>query len=96
MLDVDYKTDLDLCHHTVGDQAVVRGTIDPSRVLRFGHSDLVDEMARQNIDTLGRPGRFFLSGGCGIGRGTPHENIRALVDAAKQYSPPYNCTVTST
>lgn len=90
MLDVDYKTDLELCHNIVGDQAVVRGTIDPSSVLRFGDSDLVNEMARQNIDTLGRNGHFFLSGGCSIGRGTPHENIRALVDAAKQYSPSCN------
>ena len=90
MLDVDYKTDLALCHDTVDGRAVVRGTIDPSSVLRFGNSDMVDEMARKNIEMLGQSGRFFLSGGCGIGRGTPHENIHAMVDAAKKYSPSYN------
>ena len=49
MLDVDYKTDLDLCHNTVGNQAVVRGTLDP---LELGESILVHEMTESKGDSV--------------------------------------------
>ncbi len=42
--------------------------------------------ARHNIEALGASGRFFLSGGCGIPPEAPPENIRAMTNAARQYS----------
>ncbi|GAG49458.1 unnamed protein product, partial [marine sediment metagenome] len=85
MLDVDYKTDLQLCNRVVGDKAVIRGTLDPSSVLRFGNAQLVDDLSRKNIEALGRTGRFFLAGGCGIAPRTPPDNIRTMVEAARKY-----------
>jgi uroporphyrinogen decarboxylase len=88
MLDVDHKTDLDICHESVGDRAVVRGTLDPSSALRLGTPELVDDLSRQNIETLTEGGgRFFLNAGCDIMAQTPPENVRAMVNAARNYGP---------
>lgn len=88
MLDVDYKTDLDLCHNVVGHQAVVRGTLDPSSAFRFGTPEHIDELSRHNIETFTADGgRFFLNAGCDIMAGTPPENIRAMVNATRNYNP---------
>ena len=85
MIDVDYKTDLTACRQAVGDRAVIRGTLDPSSVLRFGDPELVDRLCRENIAVLGRKGRFFLAAGCDIMRDTPAQNVRAMVEASRRY-----------
>jgi uroporphyrinogen decarboxylase len=87
MLDVDYKTDLQVCRDAVGDRAVVRGTVDPSEVFCLGNPELVDRKCRENIEILGQTGRFFMDAGCQIMAHTPHENVHAMVQAARKYSP---------
>ena len=87
MLDVDYKTDLQVCRETVGDRAVIRGTVDPSGVFRLGDPDLVDQKCRESIDILGQTGRYFMDAGCQILAETPPENVHAMVQAAHKYSP---------
>ena len=86
MLDVDYKTDLALCRDVAIEHTIVRGTLDPSSVMRLGTPEDVDEMCRVNIEMLGG-GKFFLNAGCDIMPETPRENVRAMVQAARRYRP---------
>ena len=90
MLDVDYKTDLEVCREAVGNRAVVRGTVDPSSVFQLGDPELVDRKCRESIEILGQTGRYFMDAGCQIMPGTPPENVHAMVKSVHKYSPSSN------
>jgi MtaA/CmuA family methyltransferase len=82
LLDIDYKTDLHHVRNVCRKRPVIRGTLDPAGVLRFGSPRVVEEKCRQVIDLLGQTGNLILSGGCDIGPDTPPENLRTMVRVA--------------
>src|ERR1039458_777469 len=63
---------------------VLFGNIDPSGVLANGTVEEVREATRQLISTWKPGGRFILNSGCAIPPTTPPENIRAMIETARE------------
>jgi MtaA/CmuA family methyltransferase len=83
--DLDYKTDAAKAKQTAGQRHVLCGNIDPSGVLAQGTVEQVREATRKLISVWKPGGRFILNSGCAIPSTTPPENLRAMIDTAKQY-----------
>jgi uroporphyrinogen decarboxylase len=82
MVEIDYKCDLPTVARVIAGRAVVRGTLDPAAVMRFGTPQLVRARTEEAIDILGSDGRLIVSTGCDMSPDTPPENLRAMVAAA--------------
>lgn len=82
-VEIDAPTDLKRTLETFGDHAVVRGNV-ATMLLRDGRVEEIECSARQCLKAAGS-GRLILSPGCGVPRGTPPENVRALVRVAQEY-----------
>ncbi|MBI4507615.1 MAG: uroporphyrinogen decarboxylase family protein [Chloroflexi bacterium] len=81
VLSLDTKVDLAHARAVVGERAVLMGNVDPALVAA-GPAEQIAAQARACIAAAGAAGRFFLSGGCTIGWGTPKAHLAALVAAA--------------
>lgn len=81
ILQVDSKVDLDLVRRTLGPDLVLMGNIDPSNPLALGTPEEVYEQSKKAIETAGKEGGFFLSGGCMISEEVPASNIEAMIRA---------------
>ena len=84
-LELDYKTDTAAAHAALKDRLTLIGNIDPSGVLRWGDMGKVEEETRALCRTFADTPRFILNAGCAIPRGTPGDNIRALVRVAAEF-----------
>jgi uroporphyrinogen decarboxylase len=70
---------------TIGDRMCLIGNVHPVAVLmRKGPEDVLEE-ARKCIEGAAEGGGFGLSSGGVIDRGTPPENIDALVEASEKF-----------
>lgn len=84
LLEVDWKLDMATARKLAPESTVLMGNINPSDPLVLGNPDDVRRAAAGVIRaTRGRS--LFLSSGCAIGRNTPPENLRALVEAASEF-----------
>jgi uroporphyrinogen decarboxylase len=84
-LEVDYQHDIAYYKEKTGGQVCLQGNIEPSGLLLQGTVEEVGAACRQAIEQ-GKPGsRFILSSGCEVPRDTPVENLRAMVEAAKEF-----------
>ena len=84
ILEVDWQLDMGRAKEIVGDRCVLMGNVDPSYPLAHGTPEEVDAKAKEIIEVTGGD-RIFLSSGCAMGRRTPPENMKALVNAAFKY-----------
>lgn len=84
-LQVDYQIKHDVCKQAARGKTTLIGTVDPSDVMTFGTPERVVEMARHDIEHLGKDGGFILSPGCALPYTAPEENVLALVEAARVY-----------
>ena len=82
LFDIDYKVDLGKIRRICSGKAAVRGTIDPSEVMCFSSPEVVKKKCHEAIEAIAPGGGFILSSGCDIMKGTPPENMQAMVDAA--------------
>jgi MtaA/CmuA family methyltransferase len=82
ILEVDWKLDMAEARRLVPETTVLMGNVNPSDPLVLGTPADVRAAARKVIETTGGKG-LFLSSGCAMGRDTPPENLRALVEAAR-------------
>jgi uroporphyrinogen decarboxylase len=71
-----------------GDRLSFWGTIGTQTTLPFGTPEAVREEVRLRIETVGRGGGLFLAPTHFIEPEVPHENLVALVDAIREFSPP--------
>lgn len=85
IIEIDQKADMHKSKAAAQGKAVLLGPIDPSGVLAQGTPEEVTQKAREAIEVLGAGGGFILGPGCALPPSTPHENIDALVQAAKTY-----------
>lgn len=83
--ELDYKTDAVRAKQTAGQRHVLFGNVDPSGVLANGSVDEVRASTRDLISTWKSGGRFILNAGCAIPPTAPPENIRAMIETAKEY-----------
>ena len=67
----------------LGDRVCIRGNL-PGTMLQFGTPRQVRDYVRELIDVLGRDGGLIVDTGTFFDE-AKHENVRAMVDTAKQY-----------
>jgi MtaA/CmuA family methyltransferase len=81
IVDLDFLVPLEEARSAMGPEQILLGNIDPVRVLRDG----TPETVRQAIEDChhGAGGRYIVGAGCEVPRGTPPENLRAMVEYAK-------------
>jgi MtaA/CmuA family methyltransferase len=84
ILELDWQVDLGWARKVIPPEIVLMGNIDPSDPLVLGSPEKVDAEARKIIQKTKGQG-LFLSSGCAMGRNTPPENFRAMINAAKKY-----------
>jgi len=84
VLELDWKVDMGNARKVLPAGTVIMGNIDPSDPLVLGSPGQVDEKARKIINATGGRG-LILSSGCAMGRNTPADNMRAMVEAPKKY-----------
>lgn len=85
ILDLDWQVPVDEARHIVGPDMVLRGNVDPVAVMHDGTPQEVYDKASESLAQADPGGRFILCSGCDIPPGTPQENIRALVEAARTH-----------
>lgn len=68
-----------------GDKIVFKGNLHTTEVMLNGTVDDVIEASKKAIDDAAEGGDFILSTGDQCGRDTPDENIRAMIETAKNY-----------
>jgi MtaA/CmuA family methyltransferase len=80
-VEIDAPADLKRTIEAIGDRMVVRGNL-PTMLLHDSPVSKVEAAARACLK-IANSHRFILSPGCGVPRGTPMENIRALVRVSR-------------
>lgn len=83
--ELDHKADAAHAKATVGQRHVLFGNIDPSGVVARGTVAEVKSKTRALVDVWKPGGRFILNAGCAIPASSPSENIRALIQVAKEH-----------
>lgn len=84
ILELDWQVDMAQARELVPDTTVLMGNIDPSHPLAHGNPDQVRERAKDIIEGTRGVG-LYLSSGCAMGRNTKPENMRAMVESAREF-----------
>jgi uroporphyrinogen decarboxylase len=79
------KLDLADVKQRVGDQLCLSGNIDTIEALQYGTPYDVLNTCRKAIEAAGQNGGYILSSGGELARGTPVENVHAMLLAAAEY-----------
>lgn len=77
-------TDMSVAKKVLGDHICIRGNV-PASMLCTGSPKEVKDYCKKLIDTAGKGGGFILDGANGIPDEAKVENVRAMVDAAREY-----------
>ncbi|MBI2897580.1 MAG: uroporphyrinogen decarboxylase family protein [Deltaproteobacteria bacterium] len=81
---IDWPTDLEWASRTFGDRVALLGNVASADYFLQGSVGQIFEQARICIEKAGRTRRgFVLGSGCEVPLNSPHENVQALVDAAR-------------
>ena len=87
VIEVDHKVDLETAKRVIGDRACVIGNVDPVTVLLQGTPERVRAAADECLAAAAGGGSYILGSGCIVPRITPLENVRAMVEAVREYAP---------
>ncbi|MBI4417578.1 MAG: uroporphyrinogen decarboxylase family protein [Ignavibacteriales bacterium] len=85
VVEFDAPTDFREAWKLSHERVCLLGNVDTSDVMAFGTPEMVVTECRKRIDIVKPDGGFILSSGCALSPNTPAENIRAMVDAAKEF-----------
>jgi MtaA/CmuA family methyltransferase len=77
--------DLGRAKALIGRKICLMGNVNPDTTLLNGTVEEVDADARRCIEAAASEGGFILAEASGVRRGTPDENVRALIGAADKY-----------
>ena len=83
--EIDYKTNMHKAFDILHDKATFIGNLDPSGVLALGTPDLVKAKTLELLEVFSKTNRFILNSGCALPATTPPENIRAMVETARNF-----------
>lgn len=83
-MSLDQKVDLGYAREVMGEKVCIIGNVSPTH-LAYNSPDEIREESKSCIKKAGGKGSFILCSGCGVGMDTPSENIKAMVDIAKNY-----------
>ena len=78
-------TDMFKAKEILNGHVCIMGNV-PSSLLQVGTPEEVDAYCRDLIEVCGKGGGLIITNGSSIDRAKP-ENIRAMIDSAKKYSP---------
>ena len=80
------RTDLVKAKEVLGDVVCLRGNV-PASMLTTGTPEQVDAYCRMLIEKVGKGGGFILDGAIGIPDESKPENVTAMFEAARKYTP---------
>lgn len=83
--ELDYKTDVKKAFDVFHSTACFIGNIDPSGVLALGTPDLVEQKTRELLEVFSKTNRFILNAGCALPSSTPEENLKRMIEVARNY-----------
>ena len=84
-LELDYKTDISKIYKFFHDTTTFIGNIDPSGVLALGTVDDVQKKTLELLSFYKNSNRFILNAGCAIPPDTPSENLKMMIDTARNF-----------
>jgi MtaA/CmuA family methyltransferase len=84
MVDLDSLSPMSEGREKMGPQQVLLGNLDPVRVLKEGTPESVYEAIEQCHRQAGE--RFIVGPGCEVPRGTPADNVKAMVRYAREHA----------
>ncbi|OHB57761.1 MAG: hypothetical protein A2Y12_18290 [Planctomycetes bacterium GWF2_42_9] len=85
VLELDYKTDINLIHGKCKDKVVFCGNIDPSGVLAMGSVEDVKVKTSELLEIYWDSNKFILNAGCAIPSSTPPENLKMMIHLARNF-----------
>jgi len=83
--ELDYKTDVQKVYEVYHDKATFIGNIDPSGVLALGTVEDVRNKTRELLEIYKNTNRFILNAGCAIPAETPPDNLKAMIEVAREF-----------
>ncbi|MDP2337034.1 MAG: uroporphyrinogen decarboxylase family protein [Bacteroidota bacterium] len=83
--ELDYKTDISKIYNTLSDRTALIGNIDPSGVLALGTVDSVQKKTLELLTVYQNSSRFILNAGCAIPPNTPSENLKMMIETARNF-----------
>jgi len=84
VLQFDGRTDMPRAKEVIGDHCCIFGDV-PATMLAFGGKEEVTDYCKMLIETVGKGGGFILGAGCEIAPNARPENVKAMIDAVKQF-----------
>ncbi len=85
IVDLDYLSPVAMGRERMGPEQVILGNLDPVRLMRDGTPEQIHAAFAECHAAAGP--RYIVGPGCEIPRGTPPENIRAMVEYARHHAP---------
>lgn len=85
-LELDYKTNAETVRHTLAGHCTFIGNLDPVNVLERGSEREVREGVIELLDIFADVPGFILNAGCAIPANTPVENLKVMIDTARESS----------
>jgi len=83
MVDIDYPVAMDQARLLAGPYQVLAGNLDPVRDVRNGSPEAIS-LSLARLQEQAGP-HWIVAAGCEIVRDTPHENVRAMVEFARNH-----------
>ncbi len=83
--ELDYKTDIIRIYNTMRNTTTFIGNIDPSAVLALGTVDDVKKKTLELLTVYKDSNRFILNAGCAIPPNTPSENLKMMIETARNF-----------
>ena len=83
--ELDYKTDITKIYNAIRDRTTFIGNIDPSSVLALGTPGLVEKKTLELLTLYKDSNRFILNAGCAIPSTTPSENLKMMINTARNF-----------
>jgi hypothetical protein len=86
VLEFDGNTDIVEARRVLGNHLCLKGDV-PAALLTVGTPDQVEDYCRRLISEVGGDGAFILASGCSVPPTAKAENLRAMVETAKNFRP---------
>jgi uroporphyrinogen-III decarboxylase len=84
VLQFDGRTDMFRAKEIIGDHCCIFGDV-PAAMFAFGGKEEVTEYCKKLIEEVGKGGGFILGAGCEVPPNARPENVKAMIDAVKQF-----------
>jgi MtaA/CmuA family methyltransferase len=83
--ELDYKTDINKIYRLLHDNTTFIGNIDPSGILALGTVEDVREKTLELLSLYENSNRFILNAGCALPSTTPPENLKTMIETARNF-----------